>query len=57
MLQSRFARRFVCERIHRYLNDEAYREMVKLNELIDEGRRWGCTLKEYLEMYPQDKDL
>lgn len=57
MLPSRLARKYMYERIHKYVTDENYRNLTKLEELIDEGRRWECKLKEYLELYPQDKDL
>lgn len=57
MLPSIIARRYIYERIHRYVTDENYRNLTKIEEIINEGRMWNCKLKEYLNMYPRDKDL
>lgn len=57
MLQTRLARQEVYRRIHQWLNSKAYREHTKLNDIINDGRKWDCNLKEYLTIYPEDKGL
>ena len=55
MLQVRLEREFVYKQIHKWLTDEEFKKKKKLSDIIREGHKWGCTLEEYIRIYPQDE--
>lgn len=57
MLQTRLLRHQTYQRIHKFLHEKTYRSDTILKDIIEDGRRYMCTLKEYLEYYPEDKGL